>query len=368
MLAELLACEDGVFVRRAYWVLLGREPDPGGLVNYLDRLHTGTSKQQILVELSDSIEGRAKDTATAASLAMAGGLAPAPSSNAALRNLWSVSSWDELVANHGRAFLSCAYQTLLGRDVDPDGSSYYQARLRAGASKVQVLCALRYSGEYRSRVALLRELRRKLPQMRSGTTQRTPPLPVSGVDAAGPTPTVGEVLAYDDESLVNCLCSLALGAGGKDFQTERDALARLQGGWSALRVLQTIEKSPEGRQRRALLRRLDREIVKHFLARIPLLGRVLAAAFAIDGDTPLERRLRRIEYRVLGSSEEVHRAGELRRQPSHADSSAGAVAVATARPGPGGIAHAEPERNQSAMPGAAGELRSLPAPTDWGDQ
>ena len=63
MLAELLACEDYPFIRRAYWALLGREPDPGGLANYLERLRSGTPKVQVLSELAHSPEGRTKGAA-----------------------------------------------------------------------------------------------------------------------------------------------------------------------------------------------------------------------------------------------------------------------------------------------------------------
>ncbi len=58
---------------------------------------------------------------------------------------------DELLANHGQAFIACAYQTLLGRDPDPDGLRFYLAELRNGFSKIQVLVQLRRSEECKTR-------------------------------------------------------------------------------------------------------------------------------------------------------------------------------------------------------------------------
>lgn len=365
VLAELMACEDEAFVTRAYWVLLSREPDPGGLVNYLNRLRAGASKEQILLELSASAEGKAKVPPGAESVAIvrdAKARTP-PSTHAALGSLWSASSWNELVANHGRAFLNCAYQTLLGRAVDSDGLMYYEARLRAGASKVHVLYALRHSTEYRTRARLLRDLRRTLPQASRSERASAQTARSHYTDAL--TPTIDDVLAYDDENLVSYLCSLALGAGGEESQAQRDALARLRGGASPREVLRTVERSVTGRIRRRLLRRLDREIIKYFLARIPLLGRVLASVLVIDGDSPIEVRLRRIEYQLLGADEEVHRARELRAgmtvQDKLGNGSAGAAPVSAVAPwGSGG------EMREATV--AVDALRSLPAPADWGDE
>ncbi len=57
-LDELLSLYDERFVRCAYWTLLRREADPGGLANYLRQLRRGAAKVQLIVELADSEEGR----------------------------------------------------------------------------------------------------------------------------------------------------------------------------------------------------------------------------------------------------------------------------------------------------------------------
>jgi Domain of unknown function (DUF4214) len=59
-LGQVLELYDEEFVIKAYEVILGRAPDPGGLTNYLRQVRTGVHKAQILVELAQSAEGRAK--------------------------------------------------------------------------------------------------------------------------------------------------------------------------------------------------------------------------------------------------------------------------------------------------------------------
>jgi FkbM family methyltransferase len=58
-------------------------------------------------------------------------------------------SLSELVGWHDAAFVRCAYVTVLGRQPDPSGESYYTAQLRDGVSKLQILWELRNSGEGR---------------------------------------------------------------------------------------------------------------------------------------------------------------------------------------------------------------------------
>ncbi|HWW20445.1 MAG TPA: DUF4214 domain-containing protein, partial [Steroidobacteraceae bacterium] len=55
---DLLTLEGEAFVRAAYLTLLGREPDPGGLGNYVRELNAGVRKLAILSKLRNSDEGR----------------------------------------------------------------------------------------------------------------------------------------------------------------------------------------------------------------------------------------------------------------------------------------------------------------------
>jgi FkbM family methyltransferase len=56
--SELLALDGDAFVRAAYQTLLRRDPDPDGLRNYIQELHSGVSKLSVLAKLRNSEEGR----------------------------------------------------------------------------------------------------------------------------------------------------------------------------------------------------------------------------------------------------------------------------------------------------------------------
>jgi Glycosyltransferase WbsX/Domain of unknown function (DUF4214) len=57
-LTEMVSHQDEEFVQNAYHVLLARAADPQGLRHYLTRVQAGTSKVEILAEISLSKEGR----------------------------------------------------------------------------------------------------------------------------------------------------------------------------------------------------------------------------------------------------------------------------------------------------------------------
>jgi hypothetical protein len=59
-LEQLIELYDEAFVTKAYEVILGRAPDPGGLSNYLAQVRSGVHKAQIIAELAQSSEGRLK--------------------------------------------------------------------------------------------------------------------------------------------------------------------------------------------------------------------------------------------------------------------------------------------------------------------
>lgn len=59
-LAALLQRDGDRFIKTAYAVLLGREPDPDGWRNFRGRLRDGVAKLRILEEIVGSPEGRAK--------------------------------------------------------------------------------------------------------------------------------------------------------------------------------------------------------------------------------------------------------------------------------------------------------------------
>ena len=56
-------------------------------------------------------------------------------------------SLNELLQYHDKQFITCAYQTILGRMPDPEGFRYYLDRLRSGLSKYEILAQMRFSKE-----------------------------------------------------------------------------------------------------------------------------------------------------------------------------------------------------------------------------
>jgi hypothetical protein len=64
-----------------------------------------------------------------------------------LHEILSVTTLDELLACNGQQFVRSAFQTILGREPDPEGLAYYIARLRAGYSKMRTVQQLRLSKE-----------------------------------------------------------------------------------------------------------------------------------------------------------------------------------------------------------------------------
>ncbi len=57
---DLMAFHDGAFVQVAYLSILGRQPDAAGFEHYLTLLHRGHSKAELLGQMRDSEEGRAR--------------------------------------------------------------------------------------------------------------------------------------------------------------------------------------------------------------------------------------------------------------------------------------------------------------------
>jgi Domain of unknown function (DUF4214) len=92
--------------------------------------------------------------------------APAPTPTASPST--PANSLNELLAWHDQQFVICAYQTLFGREPDPEGLAYYLGRLRSGFSKIQMLAQLRLSKEGRARATTLPKLDGAIRQYQRG--------------------------------------------------------------------------------------------------------------------------------------------------------------------------------------------------------
>lgn len=112
-------------VAYAYCLLLGREPDGGGLRDWSAKLESGSSLADVLQAIAGS---------------------------------------DEFAARHRTDFLSDAgyvrqlYRLLLGREPDGQGLADYAGRLKAGMARAELVAALVSSDEFKTKhSALLRE-------------------------------------------------------------------------------------------------------------------------------------------------------------------------------------------------------------------
>lgn len=154
--AYLLALDDTAFIKCAYRTLFKRPVDPSSQHYYLARLQQGISKQQVLIELRSSAEGKRTNVDIA-------GLNQITMQPAA--------SVVDLLLLVDERFVRGAFLTLLGREPDTGGGDYYLKRLRSGISKAEILAELADSDEARVKAVdlpglaeILRRYRRfKLP-------------------------------------------------------------------------------------------------------------------------------------------------------------------------------------------------------------
>jgi glycosyltransferase involved in cell wall biosynthesis len=61
-LEKLFSYQDEFFIQYAYLAILGRSPDPDGMLYYSKRIRSGTERMEILAQLRNSNEGKSKST------------------------------------------------------------------------------------------------------------------------------------------------------------------------------------------------------------------------------------------------------------------------------------------------------------------
>lgn len=122
-LGRVLALPDGDFLRAAYRIVLGREPDDAGTIHHGMKLAKGRSRSRVLADLMQSQEALQRTNGT---------------------DLADLSD-DE--------FVDAAYLRWLGRPADPEGRQNYIAHLGAGMTREQLMHELRISVEGRKRHA-----------------------------------------------------------------------------------------------------------------------------------------------------------------------------------------------------------------------
>jgi hypothetical protein len=184
------------------------------------------------------------------------------SSQAPVGNLWryaaqTATTWEDFEFKFDERFIFSAYQTLLGRDPDPDGLSNYVLQLRRGKSKIPILSELLQSAEYSARDGHLKQLRRALSVRDNAQIDDNnhmailrEPAPNSAIAV-----TVREALAYSADAFVTHVWHYSLGIS-PDPQVITEYVGRMNAGLPKAQVLADFLNSEPAKHRAALLHRI----------------------------------------------------------------------------------------------------------------
>ncbi len=296
---------DEVFITSAYRALLGRQPDTEGLQSCLAGLEIGTvTRIHILQAICTSEEGR--------------------NAGADVRGLTTPYALSELLGGPDPEFVTSAYQALLGREPDEEGSKTYLAHLeQCSLSRIDVLRALRFSEEGQvlkvavtgllplaSEVSpVLADQEITFPDQQQdlnllpilGNGPAEPSLPVDDnsveglITANNPSYELGELLGFPDKLFVRNAYRAIL-RREPDVGGLKTYLGRLrQGSLSKIDILGSLRFSREGRQARVSIHGLLMPWLLHTAYRIPLLGFLMALVSAVLRPSKTIQRLRKLE-------------------------------------------------------------------------
>lgn len=205
-----------------------------------------------------------------------------------------------VLALNGPEFLGQAYILVLGRPIDADGFRNYEAQLRSGASKLAILAALASSPEGQARGGdaasfLHPSTKTDHAALRSpGAHDPLDSSTVAGITSVAEN--VNALLALDDVAFIhgayNALLRRAPDSGGLGHY-----LQLLRSGTSKMRIVWHLCQSAEGQKKAAAssLPGLRRAIRRHRLANNSITGWWYRPIAQVEGDTPLECRLRAVE-------------------------------------------------------------------------
>lgn len=129
---DLSVLEGGLFVEGAYRIILGRAPDPDGLVGHLALLNGGMTKAELAGNMFLSPEAQARQT-----------------------RVEEISSTDGTAMLQDESFIQWGYRTLLGYAPDPAGLAYHATLLREGTPRNELAGHFFLSPEGRVRQAAL---------------------------------------------------------------------------------------------------------------------------------------------------------------------------------------------------------------------
>jgi hypothetical protein len=275
-LKRVLALDGPEFLGQAYLLMLGRPIDSEGFRNYDAQFRAGTSKLSILAELRGSQEGRSYSADTPDPLVFLAQAVPVTASPTA--------SLQDMLRMNGSAFVVQGFVSITGGLPDDDARRHYVARLNAGADKLEVLLEILEAIRGSPGTPGSRALEEAIRNMRGGL------YPVAM--------NIGELLALDDFAFIDCAYKTLL-RRAPDAVGFANNLLLIRSGTAKMRVVSQMCFSAEGRTRSFSLPGLKLAILQHWLA-VSWLTRWWYRPMArVEGETPIERRLRVVENTLV---------------------------------------------------------------------
>ena len=300
-LQELLLENGEEFIEAAFIALLRRRPDASGGRIYLRELRNGTSKLQILFEISMSAEcrhagGELPGLGDACTREGIGETSHKPPILPPSEAMQITSAEQLLVLDDHNKLIEIAYWVLLKRAPDSGGIANCLDRLSGGASKLQLIYEIFTSPE-------CRKIGVELPGLRDAfareglevTDEKLSTPPELLVQAAK---TLPELLRYQGGQFIEC-AYMTLLRRAPDTYGFQQRLKQLLGGVSKIQILCEMSKSKEATMASATLPGLPEALIRYNLSRVPILGRLVKLFADVDGDSAAERRGRASEQRLL---------------------------------------------------------------------
>jgi len=281
---QVLSLDGAAFLGQAYLLMLGRPVDPDGFRHYDAQMRLGISKLSILAELRASKEGRAFSANAPDPLAL---LARAPLAVSS-RTL----SLQDVLRLSGPEFVDQAYMSIIGRPPEAAACRRFVNKLLDGADKLDVLLEIIEANPGASKMPDSARFEESVRNLRGGL------YPIAG--------NIRELLELYDADFIDCAYKTLLGRS-PDATGLRNYLRLLRGGASKMRIVCRICFSTEGRRRFPALLGLKRAILKYALARFWLTGWWFRPIAQVEGDTPMECRIRALEGTLMRMAEDKTR-------------------------------------------------------------
>ena len=296
VLEELMQEEGEDFVEAAYMALLKRSRDATGGRIYQRALRNGTSKLQILYELSKSQDciragGEIPGLADACAREGIGESRDEPTSTPPPEAAQVTRAEQLLLIDDYSKLIEVAYWVLLKRSPDSDGIANYLARLAGGTSKARFLCELFDSVE-------CRELGVELPGLHEALAREGLDVANERLYASSAATTLHELLDSQGVTFVE-RAYLTLLQRSPDIHGCQHRLAQLLGGTSKIGILSEMVASKEGGSVGIKLPGLATMLSRYRLSRTPVLGGLFRRIFNLEGESVAMCRGRAAEQRLL---------------------------------------------------------------------